>query len=129
LLSLIAVRAGYSLALGAFLLGAIVAEIPQRTSVEKAFTGMRDVFSSVFFVAIGMMIDLRLVLPVWPMVLGLTVFVMVVRPLATGAALIICGARAREARRSGLLLTPLGEFSFIIAQLGVTSTVLPERYY
>ncbi len=129
LLSLIAVRAGYSLALGAFLLGAIVAEIPQRTSVEKAFTGMRDVFSSVFFVSIGMMIDLRLVLPVWPMVLGLTVFVLVARPLATGAALILAGSRAREARRAGLLLTPLGEFSFIIAQLGVSTAVLPERYY
>ncbi len=129
LLALIAVKAGYSLALGAFLLGAIVAEIPQYAAVEKAFTGMRDLFSSVFFVAIGMMIELKLVLPVWPMVVGLVAFVMIFRPIATGAALIICGARPREARRSGLLLTPLGEFSFIIAQLGVSTTVLPASYY
>ncbi len=129
LLSLAAVKAGYSLALGAFLLGAIVAEIPQRTSVERSFAGMRDLFSSVFFVSIGMMIDLKLVLPVWPMVLGLTVFVLVGRSLATGTALIICGTRPREARRASLLLTPLGEFSFIIAQLGVTAAVLPESYY
>ena len=129
LLALIAVKAGYSLALGAFLLGAIVAEIPQYASVEKAFTGMRDLFSSVFFVAIGMMIELKLVLPVWPMVVGLVAFVMIFRPIATGAALIICGTRPREARRSGLLLTPLGEFSFIIAQLGVSTAVLPASYY
>jgi CPA2 family monovalent cation:H+ antiporter-2 len=129
LLALIAVKAGYSLALGAFLLGAIVAEIPQKASVEKAFTGMRDLFSSVFFVSIGMMIDLKLVIPVWPMTLGLVVFVIVGRSLATGLALILAGARPRDARRAGLLLLPLGEFTFIIAQLGVTAAVLPESYY
>ncbi len=129
LLSMTAVKAGYSLALGAFLLGAIVAEIPQKGAVERAFTGMRDLFSSVFFVSIGMMIDLELMLPVWPMILGLVGFVIVGRALATSTALMLCGTRPQEARRAGLLLTPLGEFSFIIAQLGVSSAVLPERYY
>ena len=129
LLALIAAKAGYSLALGAFLLGAIVAEIPQKGAVERAFTGMRDIFSSVFFVSIGMLIDFKLVLPVWPMVLGLVVFVLVARALATGLALTLCGARPREARRARLLLTPLGEFTFIIAQLGVSAAVLPPSYY
>jgi CPA2 family monovalent cation:H+ antiporter-2 len=129
LLALIAAKAGYSLALGAFLLGAIVAEIPQKGAVERAFTGMRDLFSSVFFVSIGMLIDFRLVLPVWPLVLGLVGFVLVARALATGLALTLCGARPREARRAGLLLTPLGEFTFIIAQLGVSAAVLPPSYY
>lgn len=129
LLSLAAVRAGYSLALGAFVLGAIVAEIPQRISVDRAFAGMRDVFSSVFFVSIGMMIDVRLALTVWPAILGLVVFVIVGRSLAAGAALVICGTRPRDAQRAALLLTPLGEFSFIIAQLGVNAGVLPPRYY
>lgn len=129
LLSLIAVRAGYSLALGAFLLGAIVAEIPQKVSVERAFTGMRDLFSSVFFVSIGMMIDPKLILPVWPLTLGLVVFVLVGRSLATGLALILTGTRPRDARRAGLLLLPLGEFTYIIAQLGVSAAVLPKNYY
>jgi CPA2 family monovalent cation:H+ antiporter-2 len=129
LLALVAVKAGYSLALGAFLLGAIVAEIPQKASVEKAFTGMRDLFSSVFFVSIGMMIDLKLVLPVWPMILGLVAFVIIGRALATGLALTLAGAQPREARRAGLLLLPLGEFTYIIAQLGVSAAVLPESYY
>jgi CPA2 family monovalent cation:H+ antiporter-2 len=129
LLSLTAAKAGYSLALGAFLLGAIVAEIPQKAAVERAFGGMRDLFSSVFFVSIGMMIDVQLVLAVWPTILGLTAFVLGARALATGLALILCGARPADARRAGLLLTPLGEFTFIIAQLGVTAAVLPETYY
>jgi CPA2 family monovalent cation:H+ antiporter-2 len=83
LLALCAAKAGYSLALGAFLLGAIVAEMPQKTGIEKSFAGLRDIFSSVFFVSIGMMIEVRLLLEVWGWILGLSVFVMVARPLAT----------------------------------------------
>ncbi len=129
LLALAAAKAGYSLALGAFLLGAIVAEIPQKASVEKAFVGMRDVFSSVFFVAIGMLIEVKLLLDVWPLILGLGTFAMVGRTIALSLALTLCGTRPREARRAGLLLGPLGEFSFIIAQLGVATAVLPKSYY
>jgi len=129
LLAICAAKAGYSLALGAFLLGAIVAEMPQKTGVEKAFAGMRDLFSSVFFVSIGMMIDVSLLPEVWPLILALFAFVMICRPVAIGFALTLCGTHPREARRAGLLLTPLGEFSFIIAQLGVSSAVLPPAYY
>ncbi|MFO1452442.1 MAG: cation:proton antiporter [Opitutaceae bacterium] len=129
LLSLLAVKAGYSLALGAFLLGAIVAEMPQRRGVEKAFEGMRDIFSSVFFVAIGMMIDVRLMWDVWPWILGLGVFTLVVRAVSTSVALALIGTPARQARRAGLALTPLGEFTFVIAQLGVSSKILPPPFY
>jgi monovalent cation:H+ antiporter-2, CPA2 family len=129
LLSISAAKAGYSLALGAFLLGAIVAEMPQKGSIDKAFGGMRDIFSSVFFVSIGMMIEVRLLWEVWPWILGLFAFVMIARPLATGLAMTLCGTDPREARRASLLLSPLGEFSFIIAQLGVSRAILPPSYY
>ena len=129
LLAICAAKAGYSLALGAFLLGAIVAEMPQKAGVEKAFAGMRDLFSSVFFVSVGMMIDVRLLPDVWVLILELFAFVMICRPLAIGLALIVCGTHPHEARRAGLLVTPLGEFSFIIAQLGVSSAVLKPAYY
>lgn len=128
-LALAAAKAGYSIALGAFLFGAIVAELPQKLGVESSFRGLRDMFSSVFFVSIGMMIDLKLLVDVWPMVFALTAFALVARPLACGFALILVGTPPTEARRAGLLLTPLGEFSFIIAQLGVTSAILPATYY
>ena len=129
LMALLSVKAGYSLALGAFLLGATVADMPQKNGVEKAFTGMRDMFSSVFFVAIGMMIDVSLLFKVWPWVLGLGVFTLLVRAIGTGLALMIVGTPPHEARRAGLLLMPLGEFTFVIAQLGVGAHILgPEMY-
>jgi CPA2 family monovalent cation:H+ antiporter-2 len=129
LLALIAAKAGYSIALGAFLLGAIVAELPQKTGVERSFGGLRDLFSSVFFVSIGMMIDPHLLVTAWPAVLLLSAFALIARPLACGVALILVGTDPREARRASLLLTPLGEFSFIIAQLGVSTAVLPRTFY
>lgn len=129
LVALAAAKAGYSVALGAFWLGAVVAEMPQRSSVENSFLGARDMFSSVFFVSIGMMIDVRLVAHVWLPILGLGVGMMVVRTLATGVALLAVGMPLAEARRSSLLLTPIGEFSFLIAQLGVSMKVLPPEYY
>ena len=129
LMALLSVKAGYSLALGAFLLGATVADMPQKSGVEKAFTGMRDMFSSVFFVAIGMMIDVSLLFTVWPWVLALGVFTLLVRAIGTGLALMIVGTPPDEARRAGLLLMPLGEFTFVIAQLGVGAHILgPEMY-
>lgn len=129
LMALMTVKAGYSLALGAFLLGAIVGEMPQKSSVEKAFLGMRDLFSSVFFVAIGMMIDVSLMFKVWPWILGLGLFTLVARSVATGLALILVGTPPREARQAGLTLMPLGEFTFVIAQLGVARQVLTPEFY
>lgn len=128
-LALAAAKAGYSIALGAFLFGAIVAEIPQKKGVEVSFSGLRDLFSSVFFVSIGMMIDLRHIADVWPLVLGLTALALVARPIACSLALIIVGMAPNDAKRASLLLTPLGEFSFIIAQLGISSAILPESFY
>ena len=129
LVALAAAKAGYSVALGAFWLGAVVAEMPQRSTVENSFLGARDMFSSVFFVSIGMMIDVRLVADVWLPILGLGVGMMLVRIVATGVALLAVGMPLAEARRSSLLLTPIGEFSFLIAQLGVSMKVLPPAYY
>ncbi len=127
-LAFLADRAGFSLALGAFMLGAIVAETPHKIQVGRAFEGMRDVFSAVFFVSIGMLIDLRAVAHAWPMIVGLTVFVLVARPLAVMTGMLVIGGSTRESLRVGLSVTPLGEFSFIIAQLGVAAKAIPQEF-
>ena len=128
-LAVIAQRAGYSLALGAFLLGTIVAETPHRTQVERTFEGMRDVFTAVFFVAIGMQIDLRLLGNSLGLVFGVAVFTLLIRTVAMTVGLSIIGTSARDALRVGLSVTPIGEFSFVIAQLGVMAAVVPDTFY
>lgn len=128
-LAIIAFRAGYSLALGAFLLGTIVAETPHRHQLERIFEGMRDVFSAVFFVGIGLQIDVAALGEAWWMILLLAAFTLVVRVGAVSTGLALAGAPHRDALRAGLVATPIGEFSFIIAQIGVAAAVVPPRYY
>lgn len=125
----LAQRAGYSLALGAFLLGAIVAETPHRTQVDRTFEGLRDVFSAVFFVAIGMEIDARQLAANALLIVGVAALTILARAFACSLGLLAVGSDSREAARVGLAVTPIGEFSFIIAQLGVTAKVVPEKFY
>lgn len=127
-LALLAQKAGFSLALGAFLLGAIVAETPHRIQVDRAFEGMRDVFSAVFFVAIGMMINLKAAAHLWWLVVLLAVVTIVGRSVAVSFGLMVTGAATRDAVRVGVSVTPLGEFSFIIAQLGLAAGVLAPEF-
>ncbi|MBP8258016.1 MAG: cation:proton antiporter, partial [Opitutaceae bacterium] len=91
LLSLAAIKAGYSIALGAFLFGALMAEMPQKQTIEESFGSLRNLFGSVFFVSIGMMIDVRLLKEVWLPVLALSLFSLLVRPIACGIALMLVG--------------------------------------
>jgi monovalent cation:H+ antiporter-2, CPA2 family len=128
-LAILAQRAGYSLALGAFLLGIIVAETPHRHQVERTFEGMRDVFSAVFFVAVGMEIDVRELVPAAGLIFGIAAFTLAARPVAVTAGLCMIGVPARDGLKAGLMAAPIGEFSFVIAQLGVGAAVVPARFY
>jgi CPA2 family monovalent cation:H+ antiporter-2 len=128
-LSILAQKANYSLALGAFLLGIIVAETPHRHQVERTFEGMRDVFSAVFFVAIGMQINVHDLVSNAGLIAGVAAFTLVARPAAVTAGLCMIGVPARDSMRSGLMTAPIGEFSFVIAQLGVGALVVPARFY
>jgi CPA2 family monovalent cation:H+ antiporter-2 len=126
---IIAVRTGYSLALGAFLLGAIIAETPQRPAIERAFQGMRDVFLAVFFVSIGLLIDPSVLLRNWWLIVCLGIAAVVIRSLAVTTGLIVAGNPQRESLRAGLMAIPIGEFAFIIAQVGVSSKLLVPDFY
>ncbi|MEY2880717.1 MAG: hypothetical protein RLZZ15_3097 [Verrucomicrobiota bacterium] len=128
-LAVMAESAGYSLALGAFLLGVIVAETPHRHQVERTFEGMRDVFTAVFFVAIGLQIDVRVLGQSAALIAVVAAFTLVARPLAVTAGLTLIGTPTKDAVRTGLTATPIGEFSFVIAQLGAAALVVPVNFY
>jgi monovalent cation:H+ antiporter-2, CPA2 family len=128
-LAWLAAWAGYSLALGAFVLGVIVAGTTHRPELERAVEGLRDMFGAVFFVAMGMLVDFHLLASAWPMVLAVSAFALVGRTCAAGVGLVLAGHSSRDALRAGLALTPLGEFSFVIAQMGVLAAVIPASWY
>lgn len=127
-LALTAQKAGYSLAMGAFILGSIIAETPQRAQIDRVFEGARDMFSAVFFVSIGMQIDVKLLGHSWALVLGASVVALLARVLGGSIGMLVTGVKLKDAARVGLMITPIGEFSFIIAQLGVAAKVVPESF-
>ena len=76
-----------------------------------------------------MQIELGLLAQSWALILGLTLFTVVARSLAVGTGLALLGTPVKDSLRTGLSVTPIGEFSFIIAQLGVGAALLDRKYY
>ncbi len=124
-----AVRAGYSTALGAFLLGAVIAGTRYKDEIEKSFSSLQDIFGAIFFVAVGMMFDVRLLLQVWWLVAIVTLLTLIARPLACAFGLVAIGHSSRNSLKAGLALVPVGEFAFVMIQVGKSSDILPETFY
>ncbi|ATN09801.1 cation/H(+) antiporter [Pseudomonas sp. FDAARGOS_380] len=126
---LLVVKLEYSMVLGAFLIGAIMAESRQLIKIERLIEPVRDMFSAIFFVAIGLMIDPQILLQyAWPIAV-ITVAVVVGKMLSCGLGAFIAGNDGRTSLRVGMGLSQIGEFSFIIAALGMTLQVTSDFLY
>lgn len=127
--SLLAVKLGYSVALGAFLIGAVTAESREAHRVAHLIEPIRDMFSAIFFVAIGLMIDPRMLVAYWFPILIITLAVVVGKVATCAFGSFIGGNDSRTSLRVGLGLSQIGEFSFIIASLGLTLNVTSKFLY
>lgn len=126
---LLVVKLEYSMVLGAFLIGAIMAESRQLIKIERLIEPVRDMFSAIFFVAIGLMIDPQILLQyAWPIAV-ITVAVVLGKMLSCGLGAFIAGNDGRTSLRVGMGLSQIGEFSFIIAALGMTLQVTSDFLY
>src|SRR6266540_3534046 len=117
--ALLARSFGYSVALGAFLAGALVAESGAAKIVEQRVEPVRDVFAAVFFVSVGMLIDPAVVWQNLPAVLVLTVVVVVGKLVGVSIGAFVGGNGIRTSVQAGLSMGQIGEFSFIIAGVGL----------
>jgi monovalent cation:H+ antiporter-2, CPA2 family len=128
-MALLSAKAGFSAALGAFLLGTIVSTTGRSEQVERVLGGLCEVFAPVFFVAMGMLFDFKLLVEVWPLVLGVFVIAILWRGIAATVSLVLVGHPMGDAARAALCLTPIGEFSLIIALTGVQGGLVPPSFY
>jgi len=118
-LALLAEHAGYSVALGAFLGGSLVAESGEVHSIEHLVAPVRDLFGAVFFVSVGMMIDPNLIAE-HRLALALLVGAVIVGKVgAVGLGSLMSGAGIKTSVEAGMSLAQIGEFSFIIAGVGL----------
>jgi monovalent cation:H+ antiporter-2, CPA2 family len=127
--ALIASMLGYSVALGAFLIGAVIAETRQIHKIETLTAPVRDMFSAIFFVTIGMLIDPKMLVEyAWPIAI-LTIVVIVGKVATCSFGVFVGGRDLRTSLSVGMGLAQIGEFSFIIATLGLTLKVTSDFLY
>lgn len=127
--ALLTQAAGLSLAFGAFLAGVVIAESEYRTQVVAEVLPLRDLFTSLFFVSVGMLIDpITLVAALGPLAL-LTAAVVILKPAVSTVALLLAGVPGVVALPAALAIAQVGEFSFVLARLGVETGAIPPRVF
>ncbi|HEX6536083.1 MAG TPA: cation:proton antiporter [Gemmatimonadaceae bacterium] len=127
--ALLALAFGYSVALGAFIAGSLVAESGHERTVEHLVAPVRDVFAAIFFVSVGMLIDPALVARHWAPVLVFTAVVIAGNVLGVSVSSFLIGYTPRTAVQAGMSLGQIGEFSFIIAGVGLATGATRDFLY
>jgi monovalent cation:H+ antiporter-2, CPA2 family len=117
--AILAEHAGYSVALGAFLAGSLVAESGDAEQIEHLVAPLRDIFGAVFFVSVGMMIDPALIAEHWQALVLLTLAVIGGKIVGVTFASMLSGVGSKTSIEAGMSLSQIGEFSFIIAGAGL----------
>lgn len=125
----LATYSGFSSALGAFIMGSILAETPFRDRIEQTIKPLKDFFGAVFFVSVGMMVNPAMIAQYTLPIFVITVIVMVGKVAFSCFGFIVSGQPLKVAVQSGFSLAQLGEFAFIIASLGMSLGVLSDRVY
>ena len=127
--SLVAAELFDSVALGAFLVGAVMAESKQSRRIKSLVEPVRDLFTAVFFVAIGLLVDPELLWQHIVPIVGISLVVMIGQIAGNTFGTVVAGHDFRTAVRVGTGLSQIGEFSFVIATLGLTMGVTDPSLY
>lgn len=129
LMVLLATEANFSAALGAFIMGSILAETEEGERIEHLLISVKDLFAAVFFVSVGMMIDPKILQEHFGVVVLITIITIVGKLLGSGFGAILSGRSLKHSTQAGMSLAQIGEFSFIIATLGVSLKVVSDFLY
>ena len=127
--ALLAVTLGYSAALGAFIAGSLVAESGEGVRIEQFVHPVRDMFVAIFFVSVGMLIDPRVIVDHAGAVFALTALVIAGKIVAVSVGAFLTGNGLRSSVQTGMSLAQIGEFSFIIAAVGLAAGATRDFLY
>ncbi len=125
----VAAKSGFSTALGAFLMGVIIAETDEQERILRLITPIRQLFGAVFFISVGMLVNPSVLIEYWQTILIISLVVLFVKPLVVTIGLMISGRTVKMAVQSGFSLAQIGEFSFIIASVGLSLGVIYDKTY
>lgn len=125
----IAARTGFSAAFGAFIMGSILAETIEAESITQIVKPVKDLFGAIFFVSVGMMVNLHMIVEYAIPILIITIAVIVGQSTFGTFGVLLSGKTLKTAMQCGFSLTQIGEFAFIIATLGVSLHVTSDFLY
>lgn len=128
-MAVFSVMCGFSLALGAFVMGSVLAGTSLAERIERVCTPVKDLFGAVFFISVGMMVQPTLIAQFWLPILLLSCLVVIGMIVFGTFGMLVTGQTLKVAMQSGFCLTQIGEFAFIIATLGMSLGVLDAQIY
>ena len=126
---MLAMGAGFSSALGAFVMGSILAETIEAERIEHLVQPMKNIFGAIFFVSVGMMIDPEMLLEYLPQIFIITVIVILGQIIFGTLGTLLSGQSLRVSLQTAFSLVQIGEFAFIIASLGESLNVTDKSLY
>lgn len=122
----LATQVGFSAELGAFVMGSIIAETTSAEKVEHLIKPVKDLFGSVFFVSVGMMIDPAAMIEYAGPILAVTALTLFGKLFSTTVGALLSGQRLKQSVQVGLSMAQIGEFAFIVATLGMSLGVISD---
>ena len=125
----LATHMGFSAALGAFIMGSLIAEAPNAEHIEHLVKPVKDLFGAVFFVSVGMLVDPSLLLQYWFPIVCLVAVTIIGKLIFSTGGVLAAGQNLNISMHCGFSLAQIGEFSFIIASLGMSLGVISDFLY
>ena len=125
----IASAVGFSAAFGAFIMGSILAETVEREQIEHLVSPVKDLFGAIFFVSVGMMVDVALIAEYIVPILCIVVAIMLGQTILRTGGFLLAGQPLKTSMQCSFSLTQIGEFAFILATLGTSLGVTSDFLY
>ena len=129
LMGMLAHWLGFSMELGAFIAGSLFAGTRHVHDVERVTEGIKDMFGAIFFLSVGMMVDPEIIAERWTSIVPIAILAVVAKLIFATIGMMLSGQEPVTALRGGISLAPIGEFSFIIANLGISLGVMDSYLY
>lgn len=120
---------GFSTGLGGFVAGSLLAGTSCKSKIVEATLGVKDIFGAVFFLFVGMQIVPNVVLSEWKFIILIAVIAMIAKLIFSMLGMILAGQDIETSIKAGIAMGPIGEFSFVIASLGISLELMSEKLY
>ena len=128
-MAVVSTKVGFSSAFGAFIMGSILAETIEAEKIEKLVEPVKNLFGAIFFVSVGMLVDPDILMAYAFPILALVFTILIGQAVFGSFAFMLGGESLKSAMRCGFSMAQIGEFSFIIASLGLSLGVISDFLY